>query len=111
MTTRLMLFAVSNLTITLGYVFLSAYVVPRIAVRLTRTKIGGAGFFLLCGLHHLDNVYHALFQGQQSVRGVSVQLHMLMIDVPQAVFIWMFVSGLYVELVRWGPWATDANER
>lgn len=99
-------FVVSNLGITLGYVFLSAFVVPRVTVHLHRTRWGGIGFFLTCGLHHLDNVYHFLFQGSQRVDHVFVQAHMLLIDVPQVVFVWAFVTGLYVELVKWGPWNT-----
>lgn len=109
MNTSEFLFVVSNLTITLGYVFMAAVVVPRVTVHLGRTRWGGIGFFLTCGLHHLDNVYHLLFQGSARVQDVFPQLHMLLIDVPQAIFVWMFVTGLYVELVRWGPWNTDRN--
>jgi hypothetical protein len=32
---------------------------------------------------------------------------MLAIHIPQAIFVWMFVSGLYLELVKWGPWGID----
>ncbi len=115
MSTSLFLFVASNLAIVVGYVFLAVYVIPRVTVRLKRTKIGGVGFFLLCGLHHLDNVLHVLLQPNANVRHSMLELHMLLIDVPQAVCVWLFVTGLYVELVRWGPWATqnpvDGNGR
>ncbi|MEO6159142.1 MAG: hypothetical protein ABIQ39_16110 [Ilumatobacteraceae bacterium] len=104
------LFVVSNLTITAGYVFLAFAVVPRVTVRLRRTKIGGIGFFLLCGLHHADNVFHYMYQGNETVSRVFAQLHMILIDVPQAIFVWMFVTGLYIELVRWGPWGQLQDE-
>lgn len=103
------LFVLSNVIITLGYVFLAAFVVPRVTVRLHRTRLGGVGFFLLCGLHHLDNVFHYLFQSQLPVGQVYTELHMLLIDVPQAICVWMFVTGLYIELVRWGPWRTGES--
>lgn len=104
---RQVLFVVSNLTIVLGYLFMAAVVVPRVTIHLARTRIGGVGFFMLCGLHHLDNVLHFLQSPKVGVGELYVELHMLLIDVPQAVFVWMFVTGLYVELVRWGPWGMD----
>lgn len=107
---RGVLFVLSNIVITLGYVFLAAFVVPRVTVRLQRTKIGGVGFFLLCGLHHLDNVGHYLFQSNLSVGSVYTEFHMLIIDVPQAVCVWLFVTGLYIELVRWGPWGLENDK-
>lgn len=98
------LFVLSNVAITLGYVFLAAVVVPRITVRLHRTRWGGIGFFLLCGLHHLDNVFHYLYEPTAEVQHIYVAWHMILVDVPQAVCVWLFVSGLYIEFVRWGPW-------
>jgi len=100
------LFVVSNLVIVLGYMFLSVFVVPRVTVHLNRTKIGGIIFFATCGLHHLENVFHVLYQPLESNRETMTAIHMLLIDVPQAVAVWLFVSGLYLEVVRWGPWAT-----
>jgi hypothetical protein len=108
---REFLFVASNVGIMLGYIFMAAFVVPRVTARLRRTRIGGVGFFLTCGLHHLENVGHVLFEGEQRVRDVMLSTHMLLIDVPQVVFVWVFVTGLYLEVVRWGPWrATHAGE-
>lgn len=100
------LFVASNIVIVLGYMFLSLFVVPRVTVHLTRTKVGGVVFFATCGLHHLENIFHVLFQPLEANRHTMTQFHMLLIDVPQAVAVWLFVSGLYLEVVRWGPWAT-----
>lgn len=100
---RSTLFVVANLAITLGYLYLSVFVVPRVSMHLLRTRIGGAGFFLLCGLHHLEGVAHVLFELDEPVRHVMLATHMLLIDIPQAICVWMFVTGLYIELVREGP--------
>lgn len=86
--------------------FLALVVVPRVTVHLTRTKVGGVIFFATCGLHHLENIFHAVFQPGEPNRETMTALHMLAIDVPQALAVWLFVSGLYLEVVRWGPWAT-----
>ena len=101
---RGVLFVVSNLAICVGYVFLAAIVMPRITVKLRRTRYGSIGFFLLCGLHHFDQVLHYFFSPMARIEDVYVETHMLLVDVPQAVCVWMFVTGLYVELVKWGPW-------
>ena len=94
----------SNVGIMIGYVFLAAFVVPRATVHLRRTRIGGIGFFITCGLHHLENVAHLLIDGSMPVGRAMTSVHMLLIDIPQLVFVWMFVTGLYLEAVRWGPW-------
>lgn len=107
---RVDLFVVSNLLIVMGYMFLALFVVPRITVHLTRTKVGGVLFFLTCGLHHLENVFHVLFQKHEENGHTMTSLHMLVIDGVQAVAVFLFVTGLYLEVVRWGPWATPQSE-
>lgn len=104
---RSVLFVASNLAIVAGYFFMAAVVIPRVTIRLHRTRIGGIGFFLLCGLHHLENASHYLFTDSEDVRAVYESPHMLAIDVLQAFAVWAFVTGLYLELVRWGPWGTE----
>lgn len=101
------LFVASNLAIMLGYIFLASIVVPRVPVKLLRTKLGGVGFFSLCGLHHLDQVLHYVFQPAAQIQDVYTELHMVGLDIPQAVCVWMFVTGLYIEMVRWGPWGQE----
>lgn len=104
------LFVASNAIIMLGYVFLAAFVVPKSTARLRMTRIGGVGFFTTCGLHHLDNLLHYVLTPDLPVADAMTELHMLVVDVPQAVFVWMFVIGLYVELVRWGPWSAGTTQ-
>lgn len=108
--TSTVLFVASNLAITLGYVFLATVVVPRVTARLPRTRYGGIAFFLLCGMHHLENVGHVLFQPTEPVAEVMLSLHMLLIDIPQAIAVWCFVTGLYLEMARWGPWRAAGND-
>lgn len=105
--TPTVLFVVSNLVITGFYVFVAAVVVPRSQARLWYTRLGGIGFFFLCGLHHLDNVAHVLFAADDTVAEVLLSWHMLLIDVPQGIFVGMFVIGLWMEAVRWGPWSAN----
>lgn len=100
-------FAIENLVITAGYVFMAVKVAPlfmrKFGVRYWATKAGGIGFFLLCGLTHADMARAALFGGGMG-HDMAAELHMHLIHGPQAVAVWMFVVGLYVELtnVDWG---------
>lgn len=104
-------FVIANVGIAVGYIFLAAIVMPRITIRLWQTRVGSIGFFTLCGLHHLDNVFHLLLQRNETVGHIYVQAHMLLIDVPQAICVYLFVIGLYIELVKWGPWGEEQRER
>lgn len=105
---REILSVIANVGITLGYVFLAAFVVPRITLRLWRTRLGGVGFFLLCGLHHLDNAAHLVLDPHAMVEHMMLNNFMLLIDVPQVICVWLFVSGLYVEVAQWGPWGEES---
>lgn len=100
------LFALENLTICAGYLFVAVKVAPlfmrKFGVRYWSTKVGGIGFFLLCGLTHADQAYRALFAG--GMPGMAADWHMHLIHAPQAVCVWMFVIGLYVELTDI-PWS------
>lgn len=98
----LLLFALANLTITLGYIYLALVVLPRIRVTLLQTKIGGVGFFLLCGLTHTDMALTALFDPDMSMGAMATSWHALAIHLPQAVCVWLFVTGLYIEVGQWG---------
>lgn len=100
---RLFLYVLSNVGITLGYIFLAVAVVPRVRLHLKRTLAGGVGFFVLCGLHHLLGVFDVLFMGHTGMREGMLDIQMLVVDIPQVVAVWLFVTGLYIELVRWGP--------
>lgn len=97
----LFVFVMANVLITCGYIYLAVQVVPRVRVTLRRTKIGGIGFFLLCAGTHLDMAYHALFYPGKSIQDMFISPEMLAIHVPQAVAVWLFVTGLYVEVGNW----------
>lgn len=101
---------VSNFAIALGYAFVAIVVVPGVTLRLWYTRVGGIVFFATCGLHHLENAFHVLFEGDQTIRHAMHVGHMLAIDIPQAIAVWMFVTGLYLEAVRWGPWRASRAE-
>lgn len=98
-----LLFIGANIGIFLGYCFLGARVVPKAAARLKRTKIGGVLFFTTCGLTHLELASHLAVQGQISLREF-LSWHMITIHLVQVVSVWLFVTGLYLEYVKWGPW-------
>ncbi len=94
----LFLFVIANLIITMGYVYLALTIVPKLRVSLLRTKIGGVGFFVLCGLTHSDMAFMALFHPHMSMGDMAVSWHGLAIHIPQALCVWLFVTGLYIEI-------------
>ncbi len=106
------LFILSNAAIVAGYVFLAAFVVPKItAVTLKRTLIGGCGFLITCAMHHALNILHLAFFPNETIQESLHSGLMLAIDIPQAIFVWMFVTGLYVEVRNnWSPWTTVKSE-
>lgn len=106
----LFIFILANVMITAGYVFLALGVVPRVAIQLTRTKIGGIGFFLLCGLTHLNMALMAVMQNNHdSYANESTSWLMLAIHIPQAICVWLFVTGIYVEIGDFGLLKTKAS--
>lgn len=98
------LYVAANIGIFFGYVFLAFGVVPRVTVELHRTRYGGILFFLTCGLTHLDQAYHTYYNPTETYFHISTQPHMLAIHVVQFFAVWAFVTGLYIEFVKWGPW-------
>ncbi len=98
----LFLFIVANLTITAGYIFVAFWVVPKVRIQLKRTLIGGVGFFVLCGLTHIDMALSAIFGENMTMLQMATSWHGLAIHIPQAFAVWMFVTGLYIELGSFG---------
>lgn len=90
------LFAIINLGIFCGYVFLSAFIAPKLKVEYLITKIGGALFFLTCGLTHLELAAHSWSNTPFDL----TSWHMLAVHVPQLLSVWLFVGGLYKEFVK-----------
>lgn len=107
----LFLFVLANLAITLGYLYLAFTVVPKVPVTLKRTKIGGTGFFVLCGLTHTDMALSALFHSSMTLGQMMTSWHMLGIHVPQAICVWLFVTGLYIEVGRWAFLPTSSKPK
>lgn len=102
-------FIAENIGIVLGYLFLALYVVPKATVKLRRTKFGGIGFFVTCAMTHFDQALHTWINPDEAYRHIASEWHMLLIHGAQVVFVWLFVTGLYLEYVRWGPWPTPTT--
>ncbi len=99
----LLLFVFANLAITAGYIYLAFAVVPKLKVTLLRTKVGGIGFFLLCGLTHLLLALAPAYDTGHTTSAESASSWvMLAVHLPQAVAVWLFVSGLYIEVGNFG---------
>jgi hypothetical protein len=99
------IFVLSNLAIAAAYLFVAMFVAPRIRLRATVTKVGGVGFFLLCGLTHALLAYYAFASVSHTAHSGGSEgmgLFMFLVHVLQAPAVWAFVVGLYVELGKFG---------
>mgnify|MGYP001561845456 CR=1 FL=1 len=92
------LFILANVTITAGYLYVAATVVPRVQMNLLRTKIGGVGFFVLCGITHMVMAVQTLTDSPMTAVMMASSWWSLAIHIPQAICVWLFVTGLYVEI-------------
>lgn len=89
-------FAVTNMAIICGYVFLALAVVPYMG--LTRaTKLWGAAFFILCAATHFELAFHSFTRTSIGLSDESITLHMIGVHIAQAVSVAGFVRGLYRE--------------
>jgi hypothetical protein len=99
-------FALTNLAIVAGYLFIAVTVAPlfmkRVGVSLWTTRLGGIAFFLLCGATHLW-IAMAGMSDQHMGCEMATSTTMQIVHTAQAVAVWAFVIGLYVELtdVAW----------
>jgi hypothetical protein len=109
-------FALENVAITAGYAFVAAVVAPlfmRIfGVKYWWTKVGGIGFFFLCGLTHAVMALDALFMSDAMPCPMATRWYEHAIHAPQAVCVWLFVIGLYVELteIDWSARKPETTE-
>lgn len=107
-------FILSNVAIVAGYLFVAVFVAPRFRIRSLATRVGGVGFFLLCGMTHASLAYYALQSDSHAGHGMGgasdVDVAMFVIHVLQAPAVWVFVVGLYVELGRFGGLAVDCPD-
>ena len=102
-TLLLYLFVLSNIFIVCGYFFVGLRIVPNTGVNMLRTKIGGILFFITCGITHMEMAWHA-FTGEGFTIEHMISFPMVINHMVQALSVWMFVTGLYIEFVKWGPW-------
>lgn len=102
-TAALLIFILSNLTIVAGYVYVGLRIMPYADVNMKRTRYGGIAFFLTCAYTHTHLALHAVTSGGLSLDDM-ISWHMLIVHVVQALSVWIFVTGLYIEFVKWGPW-------
>lgn len=93
----LIFYIIANLVITAGYLFVGFKIAPAFKVSLWYTKLGGVFFFFLCGMTHLEMAYHAW--ATQGVFHYGITPLTMIIHLPQAIAVWMFVLGLYKEFV------------
>jgi len=89
-------FAIANIGIFCGYLFISTIVVPNIAVERISTKVGGFFFFLTCGLTHLEQAVHIYDTGGGNF---LTSWHMSAVHLTQVIAVWVFIYGLYYEFV------------
>lgn len=95
------LFVASNVGILLGYLAVAtALQFGRFSHLFQRrlTRVSGSVFFVTCGLHHLENAVHLVYRPEHSYEQAMLTPHMLIIDAPQTVAIWVFSYSVYTEL-------------
>lgn len=96
---RQMLFCFANACIVAGYGFVAIRVVPLLPVRAI-TRYGAMVFFLMCALTHMDQIVHTLGNQSETWGEISGQAHMLFIHLPQALAVWVFAVGFFLDLDR-----------
>lgn len=94
----MLFFALLNLVIVFGYLFVAFFVMPYMDIRKW-TKIWGALFFLTCALTHIELATHAYLNEPFGFLAGHVDWHMWLVHIPQAFSVWGFVTGLYREFV------------
>lgn len=106
----LFLFVLANVAITAGYLFLAGAVIPKVRIRRLITRVGGIGFFVLCGITHLEMAWMAIASSDtHRYADVSVTWWMMGVHIPQAICVWLFVTGIYMELGDFAAMTTRAE--
>jgi hypothetical protein len=95
----LTLSAVSNIVIVLGYLAAGFYLGSRIHGTSFVTRTAGALFFASCAFHHLDMAVHLSADPHIQLGEAVTSAHMLIVDVAQAVSVWVFLVSIYIDLV------------
>jgi len=90
-----LLYALLNIGITAGYIFVAFAVAPHFDLKRQWTIVAGMFFFVTCGLTHLEMAYHALLNSHH----VTLSNFSLVNHTVQVIAVWAFVTGLYLEYV------------
>lgn len=86
-------FAVTNLGIMAGYIFVATSVAPFFRVDFD-TKVGAILFFATCATTHLELALHTLYDTDGFSKEDLTSWHMMIIHTVQVTAIWRFVLGL-----------------
>lgn len=105
-------YAATNFGIFMGYWWVAAYVIPRVALQAMSTRVSAVVFFLTCGLTHLEHAAHAFARRPVAVADMG-SWHMLGIHVVQVGAVTIFFRGLYREVVNvpQGTWTKTLRVR
>ena len=90
-------FIVCNVVIFSAYAFVAVFIAPLFPVRMP-ALVGAFGFFLFCGLTHFDMVFHTLFYRDRMWGDLVLDAHMLMVHIPQAIFVVVIARGFFKDL-------------
>lgn len=92
-------YVLGNLLIVAGYFFVAVVMLlTRYKPQFRITLWCGCVFFLTCGMHHLENALQIVLGGDQSFRETELVWHMILIDWPQGISIWLFAIGIFLEI-------------
>lgn len=104
MNLRIAIYAAENFLIALGFLYLGLGVIPRATRTLPLTRIGGILLFLAAAAAHIDTGItvlrdnHAFFFHHVGSQWRAIAFHGV-----QMIALYVFVTGLYLEWVKWGP--------
>jgi hypothetical protein len=107
---RLYVFVVENLGVFVAYLVIGFGIVPKVAIHLRRTRLGGMWFFASSGASRVAMAGQAMLDAHRSYGSWAATWLMIVIHGIQVVAATAFVSGLYLEFVHWGPWALGQSE-
>jgi hypothetical protein len=94
---RLYVFVVENLGVFVAYLVIGFGIVPRVAIHLRRTRLGGMWFFASSGASRITMAGQAMLDAHRSYGSWAATWLMIVIHGIQVVAATAFVSGLYLE--------------
>jgi hypothetical protein len=106
MNVRIGLFVAENVLIAVGMLYLGFKVILMAARNLRRTKWGGLLFFMAAAAINADQVITAI--GNHRARNHLANWHSIGIRAVLLLGLYLLVTGLYLEYVRWGPWKSPS---